>query len=268
MRLMARQPVMRLADADAGVVMDLTAQENRRNPLIRKLEAFTSLSDADRAALERISADPRRVMPGTDLIREGDKPRGVFLILDGMAYRQKIRANGARQITAYMLPGDTGDLDAALLGEMDHTITTFSACEVVNIVPEVIAELMQQHPRIARALRRAILVDEGTLREWLMNIGCRTALERVAHLFCELLVRLQAVGCTNGNSYLLPVKQADLAATAGLSPVHLNRTLQELRRRGLIELKGGRLTILNLPALQAAAEFRSTYLHVRFQAAA
>jgi len=248
--------------------MNLTAQTNRRNPLIRKLEAFTLLSDEDRAALERISADPRRVMPGMDLIREGDKPRGVFLILDGMAYRQKIRASGARQITAYMLPGDTGDLDAALLGEMDHTITTFSACEVVNIAPGTIAELIQAHPRIARALRRTTLVDEGTLREWLMNIGCRTALERVAHLFCELLVRMQAVGCTNGSSYLLPVKQADLAATVGLSSVHLNRTLQELRRRGLIKLERGRLTILNLPELQAAAEFRSTYLHVRFQAAA
>ena len=238
------------------------------NPFVRKLESFTALSDADRAMLERISAEPRMVAPRTDLVREGDKPDGVFLVMEGMACRHKLRANGRRQIMAYLLPGDLCYLDVALLDEMDHTITTLSACKVVRLAPETIADILEHHPAVARALRMGTLVDEATLREWLVNIGCRSALERMAHLFCELLVRLRAVGRATEDSYALPITQADLADTTGLSNVHVNRTLQELRRRGLIELRGRRLTILNLPRLKMMAEFKPNYLHLGDQAAA
>jgi len=239
-----------------------------RNPLIRKLEGFTALSDADRAMLAQISAETRLVAPGTDLVREGDRPEGVFLVMDGMACRHKLRANGARQILAYLVPGDLCDLDVALLGEMDHTITTLSACEVVRLAPETVADLLAHHPQIARGLRMAQLVDEATLREWLMNVGRRSAPERIAHLLCELLVRLRAVGLAEQDSYALPITQVDLADTTGLTPVHVNRTLQELRRQGLIELRRGRVTILDLPRLRTLAEFRPNYLHLGDRAAA
>ena len=242
--------------------------ESRDNSLIRKLEGFVTLSEADRAILERISADPHLVGPHVDLIREGDTPNGVFLLVDGMACRFKMRETGARQIMAYLLPGDLGDIDVALRKTMDHTISTLSVCKVVRVAPEMIAELMQNHPQIARALRMSTLVDEATLREWLVNVGRRSALERIAHLFCELLVRLQVVGLTEGESYALPISQLDLADTTGLSNVHVNRSLQELRRRGLIEWKGRRLTIFNLPQLRKIAEFRSNYLHLGDRAAA
>jgi CRP-like cAMP-binding protein/ActR/RegA family two-component response regulator len=238
------------------------------NPFVLKLEGFVTLSKADRAILERISASSRRLGPRVDLIREDDAPDGVFLVMEGMAYRHKARGNGTRQIMAYLVPGDLGDLDVALLTTMDHTITTASACRVVRLAPETIAELMQNHPQIARALRMSTLVDEATLREWLVNIGCRSALERLAHLFCELLVRFRAVDRTHGDSFELPVTQGELGQTTGLSNVHVNRSLQELRRRGLIELKGRRLKILNLPRLRAVAEFRSNYLHLGNRAAA
>ncbi len=238
------------------------------NPLIRKLEGFTSLSDGDQALLARISAETRRVGPGTDLVREGDAPAGVFLVMDGIAYRHKLRANGARQIMAYLIPGDLCDLDVALLSEMDHSITTFSACEVVRLAPETVADLLAHHPRIARALRMSQLVDEATLREWLVNVGRRSAPERIAHLFCELFVRMRAAGVAEQDSYALPITQVDLADTTGLTSVHVNRTLRGLRREGLIELKKGRLTILNLPGLRTLAEFRSNYLHLGGRAAA
>ena len=236
--------------------------EGTSNPLVRKLESFTALPEADRALLERISAETRLVGPHTDLVREGDQPDGVFLVMEGMACRHKHRANGARQIMAYLLPGDLCDLDVALLNRMDHTITTLSACRVVRIAPETIADILQHHPQIARALRMSTLVDEATLREWLVNVGRRTATERIAHLFCELLVRLRVVGLTRENSYALPLTQADLADTTGLSTVHVNRSLQELRRQGLIELKSRHLTILNLPRLRAVGEFKANYLHL------
>ncbi|GJD93111.1 hypothetical protein OCOJLMKI_0300 [Methylobacterium iners] len=238
------------------------------NPFVRKLEGFAALSEADRAVLEQISANARIVPPQTSLVHEGDRPDGVLLVMEGFAGRLKHRANGHRQIMAYLVPGDTGDLDVALLSRMDHTITTLSACKVVRIAPETVAALVQHHPQIARALRMTTLVDEATLREWLMNVGCRSAVERIAHLFCELLVRLGAVGLAQGNSYELPITQLDIADTTGLSNVHVNRSLQELRRQGLIELGGRRLTILNLQRLRTLAEFKANYLHLGDRSAA
>ena len=238
------------------------------NPLIAKLEGFTTLSEADRAMLEGISAEPHIVEPQTNLVCEGDKPEGVFLILEGMACRHKQRDTGARQIMAYLLPGDLCDLDVALLDRMDHTITTLSACTVVRLAPERVAEILERHPAVARGLRRSTLVDEATLREWLLNVGRRTSVERIAHLFCELLLRLQAVGRASENSFNLPLSHADLADTTGLSTVHVNRALQELRHQGLIDLTGARLAILDLPRLRTVAEFKANYLHLGEQAAA
>jgi CRP-like cAMP-binding protein len=238
------------------------------NPLIRKLEGFTTLSDADRAVLARISAETRLVAPGTDLVRQGDKPDGVFLVMAGMACRHKLRETGARQIMAYLVPGDLCDLDVALLSRMDHTISTLSSCRVVRLAPETVADLLANHPRIARGLRKAQLVDEATLREWLVNVGRRSAPERLAHLLCELLVRLQAVGCASEDTYALPLTQIDLADTTGMTSVHVNRSLRELRQQGLIELKRGRVKIFDLSRLQALAEFRSDYLHLGEKAAA
>ena len=232
------------------------------NPLVRKLEGLTALLDADRTLLERISTEPRFVGPHTDLVCEGDKPDGVFLIMEGMACRHKSRPNGARQIMAYLLPGDLCDLDVALLNRMDHTITTLSACRVVHIAPEAIVDLLQRHPAVARALRMSTLVDEATLRDWLLNVGRRSSVERIAHLFCELLVRLQVVGLVSENSYALPLTQADLADTTGMSTVHVNRVLQEMRRQKLIELQSGYLKILNLPRLRAVGGFQANYLHL------
>ena len=255
-------------DEPASLIRPVPQAKASGNPFVRKLEGFAALSDADRAMLERISANPRYVAPGTDLAREGDKPDGVFLVMEGMACRHKVRANGQRQIMAYLVPGDACDLDVALLEEMDHTITTLSACKVVRIPPETVTDLLGNHPRIARALRMGTLVDEATLREWLVNVGCRSAAERMAHLFCELLLRLRAVGLADNDSFDLPLTQVDLADTTGLSNVHVNRTLQELRRQGLIELKGKRLRILDLPRLRALAEFKPNYLHLKDRTAA
>lgn len=238
------------------------------NPLIRKLEGFTALSDADRAMLARISAETRRVGPGTDLVREGDAPADVILVMEGIACRHKLRANGARQIMAYLVPGDVCDLDVALLDKMDHTITTLSACEVVRLTPKTIANLLALHPQIARALRKAQLVDEATLREWLVNVGRRLSVERVAHLFCELHLRLLAVSRADESSFEFPITQQDLADTTGMTSVHVNRSLRELRKKGLIELRQRHLTILDLPKLKQLAEFKSGYLHLGERTAA
>ncbi|MHC2021438.1 Crp/Fnr family transcriptional regulator [Methylobacterium sp. CM6247] len=232
------------------------------NPLIHKIESFVRLSDAERTLLQEIGTSGRNVEPRKALIEEGEEPPGAFLILEGSAYCYKQRKNGRRQITALIIPGDLGNLNAPLLRRMNYSIGTFSACRVVWLTPETMEQL-QQHQNIAHGLRMSALVEKAMLHEWLLNVGGRTSIQRLAHLLCELYLRYQTVGWARGQSYELPLKQADLADLTGISNVHVNRTLQELRRRRLIELKNRRLSILDWAGLKALAEFDAKYLHLR-----
>lgn len=244
------------------------AADGASNPCIRKLEGFVALSDADRLMLEQISAQPQTVEPHTDLVREGDKPEGVFLIMEGMACRHKRLESGARQIMAYLLPGDLCDLDVAMLTRMDHTIKTLSACKIVCLAPETVAHILDRHPAVARGLRISTLVDEATLREWLLNVGRRTPIQRLAHLFCEVFERLAVVGQVQDMSFALPLTQAELADTTGLSTVHVTRSLQELSSQGLIDLSDNQMSILDLPRLRTLSGFKADYLHLGDAAAA
>ena len=235
--------------------------------LVRKFEGFGPLVEADRIALRRIGAEARQVPAGSDLIREGEAPKDVFLILEGFACRYKVQTNGTRGIVAYLVPGDFCNLDVTPYAPMDHGVGTLSVCLVAQIAPEII-RLLLQRPALAHARRMTTVVDEGTAREWLINVGRRPAIERLAHLFCELHARLQVVGLVKGDGFEMPATQVDLADTTGLSSVHVNRSLQQLRQRKLIELKARRLTILDLPRLQLFADFRPNYLHLDHRAAA
>ena len=234
------------------------------NLLTRKLEAFGLLAEADRNILDKVASGARLVPPRVDLIREGDTPSDVHLILEGFACRYKVLANGTRQIVAYLVPGDFCDLHVFILSAMDHSIATLTRCKVVDIPQYRIFELMNR-PAILRALWWATLVDEAVLREWLVNLGARSAEERVAHLLCELLLRLRTIGLAEGNTYRLPVTQAELADTMGLSSVHINRVLQRLRTHGLIALKGHIITILDVGRLNAFSGFNPNYLHLAEQ---
>jgi len=234
-----------------------------QDALVRKLESFEELTDADREALRALIPRVRQVRPRTDLIREGDVPDNVHLILSGYACRYKVLPDGQRQIMAIFVPGDFCDLNVFILDQMDHNIGTISACQVVEISRRAIEEITANHPQVTRALMWCALVDEAVLREWLVNIGSRQADQRIAHLFCELLLRLEAVGHVTDNSYAFPFTQTDVADAMGLSDVHVNRTLRELRRLELITLKGRVLTILNVEHLKTYCGFNPNYLHLR-----
>ncbi|MCB4803839.1 Crp/Fnr family transcriptional regulator [Methylobacterium brachiatum] len=234
-----------------------------QDALIRKLESFEELTSADREALRGFASRVRQVGARTDLIRENDVPGNVHLILSGYACRYKVLADGQRQIMAYFVPGDFCDLNVFILDQMDHNIGTVSACQVVEIPRQAIEEITARHPRVMRALMWCALVDEAVLREWLVNLGSRPADQRIAHLFCELLLRLEAVGHVNDNSYLFPFTQTDIADTMGLSDVHVNRTIKELRRLDLITLKSRVLTVLDVEQLKTYCGFNPNYLHIR-----
>ena len=245
-----------------------SATESSASPFLQKLDAFHDLSSEDRNALSRLVTTTRDYPAHTDILREGEPVDGVLIVLRGFACRNQFRQNGARQITAYLVPGDHCHLEAGLINRMDHTVSTLSPCRVARVTSEALQVVARQHLAIRQALRMSILVNEATLREWIVNIGCRTAVERIAHLFCELLVRLQVVGYASEDSYEFPITQLDLANTVGLSNVHVNRSLQELRRQGVIELKGRTLKILDRQRLKSIAEFDSKYLHLGTRASA
>lgn len=233
------------------------------NPLIAKLEQFTRLSAEDRQALQTLTSEPVHCYePGTDIVCEGDTPHSVRLILSGWANRYKQLPDGRRQVVALLLPGDLCDHDGLVLSETDHSIGALSAVTLVEIPPAAFEATMTAHPRVARALRWDALVNVAIQREWMLNLGRRSGAERLAHLLCEVFYRLRGVGLVQGASCEMPLTQLDLADVIGMTSVHVNRMLQTQRRQELFGLKGRRLTILDLVALEQAALFNPNYLHL------
>jgi CRP-like cAMP-binding protein len=233
------------------------------SPLALRLEAYTKLSQTDRAKIQRVSErNVREIGARRDLTREGDRPKSIFLIREGWAARYKQLPDGRRQVVGFFLPGDICDLHVYILKEMDHSIGAITALKVAEIGRDEFEHLMDESPRVTQALFWDELVSVAIQREWTLNLGQRTAYERLAHLFVELYLRLRAVGLTQGNMCDFPLTQVDIADATGLTAVHVNRTLQELRREGLIELQGRRLTIPDLAALKNVALFNENYLHL------
>ena len=231
------------------------------NLLTRKLELFGPLPPADRSLLDDVIRDPHQVDAHQDIVREGDAPDEVNLVLEGFACRYKILPDGSRSIFAYLVPGDLCDLNIFILKAMDHTIATLSACTMVSIPRRRILELTER-PAIARALWWTTLVDEATLREWLVNLGKRRADVRIAHLLCELHLRLTSVGLVEDGEFALPLTQSELADTMGMSPVHMNRSLQALRSQDLVVFKSRHLVIPDIDRLRAMSQFNPNYLHL------
>ncbi len=231
------------------------------SPFTRKLERWTMLSPADHAALESMGAPLENVERHQALIHEGDDPEHVFLLVEGWAFRYKILPDGSRQIVAFLLPGDLCDIHIFILDRMDHGISMLSAGKVVRIRKERIIHLIDEHPAIAKAFLWTTLVDEAVLREWLVNIGGRDAFPRVAHLLCELYVRLLNVGLASEGECLIPLTQIDIGEALGLTAVHVNRMLRQLRADGLASFKGKHLTIHDIDGLKTVAGFNPDYLH-------
>lgn len=233
------------------------------DPLIAKLENIAILSAEDRLALGGLCGDVRDIQAGRDIIREGDRPDHVHLVVEGWAARYKIVGNGARQITAFLIPGDFCDLHVTILRAMDHGITALTPARIAMVPHDRMEALTRDRPALTRALWWATLVDEAVLRSWIVSLGRRDAYQGIAHLMCEMHLRMEAIGLVHGARFDLPLTQEELADTLGLTPVHINRVLQRLRSEELITFKGRILTILDVDGLRRAAEFDPNYLHAR-----
>jgi CRP-like cAMP-binding protein len=233
------------------------------NSVIAKLATVADLHEADVEQLIALCRDVRTVPPKHDVLTEGERPDHVHVIVEGWAARYKTLASGARQIVAFLIPGDFCDLHVAVLGHMDHGIVALSRCRVAYIPSQGLDELTANHNGLTRALWWATLVDESTLREWVLNVGRRDAFERISHLLCEMHARMKMIGLVEDDRLALPLTQEELADATGLTAVHTNRTLQRLRKEGLVEIGGGILTVLDVERLRKAAGFDPGYLHIR-----
>ena len=237
------------------------------NLIIRKLESTFRLSDEERAALEALPMQVQAIRADQDIVREGDRPTRCFTVLEGFTATYKMTGDGKRQIHSWHVPGDIPDLQSLHLRVLDFSIGTLTPCRVGFIQHEPLRELCRRQPHIMEAFWRETLVDAAIFREWITNVGRREAYNRMAHILCEWVLRLRAVGLVEDHTCDLPMTQTELADATGISTVHVNRVLQELRGNGLIVLRGNRLEVPDWEQLKQVGDFDPTYLHFTGQEA-
>lgn len=221
-----------------------------------------NLAAADRDALARACGDVRTVNAGTDLLRQDAPTNALHILLDGWAARYMIMKEGSRFIPALAVPGDICDLDALRFDRLNYGVTMLSAGTVAVLPRQRVDALFASHPAIADAFWSLALAENSVLTAWASLLGRCSASQRIAHLLCELLVRLTVVGKADGHGYDLPLTQSDIADAAGLTAVHANRTLQLLRSMDLVTVQQRRVTIHDWAALRAFCGFRPNYLHL------
>jgi CRP-like cAMP-binding protein len=222
---------------------------HRMDAFIDKLKTLGELPADDKSLLKTALCDVRLVAARKNILQEGDRPTHVHLMVSGWCCRYSIVAKGARQITAFVLPGDICNSPITRLRQMDHGVATLTPAEIAFITPATMEELLAR-PLIARALWLAGLIDESALRAWTVSPGKRDASERLAHLICELFVRLGTAGSAAPDGFELPLTQEELGDALGLTPVHVNRVLRHLREAGLMSFRNRTVEIPDFSKLQ------------------
>ena len=235
--------------------------------LVRGLERIADLSQEEQQALRNLPVRSRTLKSGQDIVHNGDRPGQCCLIVEGWAFRYKLVGEGQRQILSFHVPGDIPDLQSLYLHTMDHSLGTLTEATVAFFLHDDVRELSIRYPNIGAVLWRTTLVDGAIFRQWIVGLGRRSAYNRMAHLFCELYLKLEAIDLAEKHRFALPLTQGQLADAVGLSNVHVNRVLKDMRLKGLVTLDGNVLAIHNWGMLVRVAEFDDAYLHLRKRAA-
>ena len=230
--------------------------------LLMKLRARDTVSAEEEEALRSVITEVRDVPARRAVVEAGQNITTSTLLVEGILARYKDLRSGERQITELHLPGDFADLHSFTLKRLDHNVGTLTPCRIALAPHERLEAITAHYPHLTRLLWFSTNLDASIHREWEVSLGRRSALARVAHLFCETYCRLNVVEMTDGYSYEFALTQTEIAECLGLTAVHVNRTLRELRERGLLEFRGRRAIIRNFPELQRIAEFDPDYLHL------
>jgi CRP-like cAMP-binding protein len=232
---------------------------------LAKLRARDDISAAEEVAIRNAISEVRTVPDGHVFIRRGEELRVSTLLLDGWMARARDLKSGQRQITELHVAGDFVDLHSFTLKRLDHDVITLSPCRIGIVPHDNLRLITEQFPHLTRVYWLMTDIDAAVHREWGVSLGRRSAASRLAHLICELALRLRAAGLANDSGFDLPLTQDELAECLGLTSVHMNRTIQELRRRNMIQLESKHLTILDRPALVALGEFDPMYLYLEHE---
>jgi CRP-like cAMP-binding protein len=227
-----------------------------------KLRARGDVSDEEEAVLRDLVSETKPVAAKTTIIRAGDVLAVSTLLLEGLMCRYKDLRNGQRQITEMHVAGDFVDLHSFALKRLDHNIMALTACRIAIVPHERLTRLTEDHPHLTRMYWFSTNLDAAIHREWELSLGRRSALSRTAQFFCELHVRLGLVGLADRSGYPLGITQIDLAECLGMTAVHINRTLKELREQGVVEFRHGRVAIGDLDELRRVAEFDPAFLYL------
>ena len=238
--------------------------EHPLDPMLRKLEYWAPIEDDDRAALLALPYSLRTIEARQGIVREGEAATHSCVMLSGYSFRYKIVAGGARQIVSIHMKGDIVDLQNSLLGNADHSVEALVRSEIAMIPREAVIALAFERPNVGYAMWYDTLVDGSVFREWIANVGRRDARTAMAHLLCELALRLKVAGLGQQTDYELPLTQEQLADALGLTAVHVNRTIKVLEADKLISRATSRSIIIgDWKKLAEAGDFSSNYLHLR-----
>ncbi len=230
------------------------------NALLRKLGNYAHFTADEVDCVLGLQENRSTIGKSTDIFHEGQEERGAYLLLDGWAFAYKLVPDGGRQVIAFLMPGDFLGLRSILLRVSDHAVATFTDCAVVSISIDRLIAAFDEFPRVGMAMLWSISRDEAVIVEHLVNIGRRGGIERTAHFFLEMGKRLQMAGLAHEHDFKFPFSQYLLADALGLTSIHINRVLRELRERNLIELKNRNIIITDVPGLIDLAGFDSDYL--------
>lgn len=226
-----------------------------------RLWASAFLSREERCALEDAVSPARSVGHSIDLCREGDPTDTLFIVTDGWACRYATTREGGRQLPALLVPGDIANLDSLMFDRPDYGVRTITRARIVSLPRDRALALAERHAGIARAFTWLGLVDNAILSKWTLSLGRRSAIERLAHLLCELSVRLDPETGEEGR-FALPLTQELIGDALGLTSVHVNRTMQQLRNDGLVEIANRTMTLRDMGRLRQLGGFDPRYLHI------
>ncbi|MGE0500877.1 MAG: Crp/Fnr family transcriptional regulator [Rhizobiaceae bacterium] len=230
--------------------------------LYRSLRRRDRLSDDELDILSKLTQKAASYGRGAEIIADRSRPSSSCLLVSGLTARAVFLPDGRRQLTAIHVPGDFVDLHALLLKTMDHSVIALTSCAVVFVPHPDLIEVTEKAPHLTRVLWLSTTIDAAIQRELIASIGRRSPLQRLAHLICELFLRLDTVGLATGGSFAFGITQTDLADILGLSLVHTNRTVQELRATGLVTWNQAEVAIADFDRLAKLGRFDDTYLNL------
>ena len=229
--------------------------------LFRRLNTVTGLDDADIAAFRALPINVRHWEAGRTVVSDASRPTECVLVIEGFCVRAKTTVTGQRQILSIHIPGEIPDLQSLHLRRMDHDLVAVAPSTLGFISHTSLRALTRENPSVAEVLWRDTLIDAAIFREWIVNVGQRPADSRLAHTVVELRRRLAVNGRAAGPTFDMPLTQEQISEALGITPVHTNRIIRQLRDDGIVDISRGRVTVLDEAKLAGLAQFDDRYLH-------